>query len=97
VIINCHAGGNCQGGNPAGVYEFAYTHGIPDDTCQQYKAANPPNNDYDCKTNGMNVCKTCSPTPPPAGNDGQVNCTNIIDNKDFNEPSLYFVSEFGLI
>lgn len=41
VIINCHAGGSCYGGNPAGVYKFAHDHGIPDDTCQQYKAQNP--------------------------------------------------------
>lgn len=41
VIINCHAGGSCYGGNPGGVYKFGHEHGIPDDTCQQYKAKNP--------------------------------------------------------
>ena len=41
VIINCHAGGSCNGGNPAGVYQYAYQYGIPDDTCQQYTAVNP--------------------------------------------------------
>jgi cathepsin X len=24
VIVNCHAGGTCEGGDPSGVYEFAY-------------------------------------------------------------------------
>lgn len=25
VLINCRAGGTCNGGNPGGVYEYAYT------------------------------------------------------------------------
>ena len=40
VIINCKAGGSCSGGNPGGVYEFAYEQGIPDSSCQQYVAQN---------------------------------------------------------
>lgn len=48
VIINCHAGGSCGGGNPAGVYNYAALYGIPDDTCQQYVARDP-------------VSATCSP------------------------------------
>ncbi len=34
AIINVEAGGNCNGGDPAKVYEYAYTHGIPDSTCE---------------------------------------------------------------
>jgi cathepsin X len=30
VIINCQAGGSCNGGNPGGVYSFAKTNGIPE-------------------------------------------------------------------
>lgn len=41
VIINCHAGGSCLGGNPGGVYNYAFEFGIPDDTCQQYTATDP--------------------------------------------------------
>ena len=40
VLINCHAGGTCEGGNPGMVYEYARRHGIPDQTCQAYQATN---------------------------------------------------------
>jgi cathepsin X len=30
VIINCQAGGSCNGGNPGGVYAFGKSHGIPE-------------------------------------------------------------------
>ena len=30
VIINCKAGGSCNGGNPGGVYTYAKAHGIPE-------------------------------------------------------------------
>jgi len=38
VIVNCGAGGNCEGGNPGGVWEYAYRNGIPDSSCEQYVA-----------------------------------------------------------
>mmetsp|Transcript_28571 Transcript_28571/g.27544 ORF Transcript_28571/g.27544 Transcript_28571/m.27544 type:complete len:447 (+) Transcript_28571:24-1364(+) len=33
VLINCRAGGSCNGGNPAGVYRYAYKTGIPHQSC----------------------------------------------------------------
>jgi cathepsin X len=30
VLINCRAGGSCNGGNPGLVYMFAKNHGIPE-------------------------------------------------------------------
>jgi cathepsin X len=33
-MINCDAGGSCNGGNPIGVYEFGHSKGIPEETCQ---------------------------------------------------------------
>ena len=38
VIVNCEAGGDCEGGNPGGVWEYAYRHGVPDSSCEQYVA-----------------------------------------------------------
>jgi len=40
ALINCKAGGSCQGGNPAEVYEFAHIHGIPDSSCFNYEGIN---------------------------------------------------------
>jgi len=34
VMINCKAGGTCDGGNPGGVYFYAYHWGIPDSSCE---------------------------------------------------------------
>lgn len=40
VIVNCKAGGDCNGGEPADVYEFAANEGIPHSSCEQYSAHN---------------------------------------------------------
>ena len=37
VLINCGGGGDCDGGNPGGVYEYIHRNGIPDETCQNYE------------------------------------------------------------
>ena len=58
VLINCRAGGSCEGGDPAQVYEYISTHGIPDETCQAYEAR-----DGKCKPFG--VCEDCAPGQPP--------------------------------
>jgi cathepsin X len=71
VIINCNAGGDCDGGNPIGVYEFAYTNGIPEDSCQNYLAANAA--DPVCSFEQQ--CKTCIPPAPSQNETGQVNCS----------------------
>eukprot|EP00474_Spongospora_subterranea_P002282 CRZ02740.1 hypothetical protein [Spongospora subterranea] len=56
VILNCgtHVAGSCDGGESGGVYEWVHDHGIPEDTCQQYKAE-----DDEC-TN-INKCRNCDP------------------------------------
>ena len=41
VIINCKAGGSCNGGNPKEVYVYAHKNGVPEETCQAYLAKNP--------------------------------------------------------
>ena len=58
VLINCRAGGSCEGGDPAQVYEYIAAHGIPDETCQAYEAR-----DGKCKP--MGICEDCAPGQPP--------------------------------
>ncbi len=41
TILNCQAGGSCNGGSAGRVYEFAHKVGIPEETCQNYLAKNP--------------------------------------------------------
>merc|ERR1712176_396702 len=80
TIVNCQAGGSCDGGNPAQVYEFARTNGIPHASCEQYTAFNLVDRmctDYD-------ICRDCA--PPSEGQAADANCEAV----DYTK---YYVSE----
>nr|CCA15230.1 cathepsinlike cysteine protease putative [Albugo laibachii Nc14] len=81
VLINCHGGGSCAGGNPGLVYEYAHRHGIPDQTCQAYQAQN-----LNC--NEFAICETCWSTNT-SFTPGR--CEAI---KKFKK---YYVSEYGKV
>lgn len=83
VMVNCRAGGSCNGGNPIGVYDYAYYNGIPDTSCEQYVAVN-----LDKDTCGpMDICKDCTPPIPSEGETLQENCRPV-------EYKKYFVSDY---
>jgi cathepsin X len=85
AAINCGMGGSCNGGSPLGVYEFAYTHGIPDDTCQSYIAQDPE--EAVCEASPR--CWMCVPAPAKIG--GHSKCLPVKD------PKLYYVSSYGKV
>lgn len=60
VIVNCKAGGSCNGGNPGEVYTYAHQNGIPEETCQAYVAKNP--DQFSCSN--IQKCQNCA---PPSG------------------------------
>jgi len=83
VIVNCQAGGSCDGGNPGLVYRYAHTTGIPHSSCEQYTAYNLQGR-Y-CEA--IDLCRDCTWPPPPVGDDGLDGCKAV----DFKS---YYVSEY---
>jgi len=81
VLINCHGGGTCEGGNPAGAYKFIERFGITDQTCQQYVA-----DDLTCDS--LAFCETCSPN---ATSFSPGSCVKV------ENPTKYYVSEYGSV
>lgn len=69
VIINCQAGGSCNGGLASNVYAYAKANGIPEESCQNYLAKNPQQ--FTCSD--MQKCLNCA--PPKGKKPGDVgNC-----------------------
>jgi len=84
VMINCRAGGTCNGGDPSGVYEYAAKNGIPDSSCTQYVAQNLDH--FQC--NPIDICKDCTWPPPAVNETGQDACW-AVDYKKYYVSSYY--------
>ena len=83
TIVNCQAGGSCDGGNPAQVYKYAHDTGIPHSSCEQYTAYNLV--DHMCED--IDICRDCTWPPPAEGETGLDGCTAV-------EHTKYYVSEY---
>ena len=82
TIVNCQAGGSCDGGNPTLVYKYAHNTGIPHSSCEQYTAFNL----VDRMCTDIDICRDCTWPPPAEGETGMENCTAV-------EYEKYYISE----
>ena len=82
VLINCQAGGSCNGGSMDGPFQFAHKKGLPDMGCQVYEAKNPDK--FSCSD--LQVCKNCRWNP-----DFSQNCWPI------SSYPKWFVSQYGSV
>ena len=83
MVVNCQAGGSCNGGDPAKVYEYAMEHGLVHSSCMNYVA----HNEYDSMCGAIDICRDCTGPAPAADEDGQENCYAV-------EDTHYYVSEY---
>lgn len=82
VLINCNAGGDCNGGSMDGPYSFAKKTGLPDMGCQVYQALNPPQE----SCSPIQKCKNCKWNP-----DFSQNCWPI------TQYPVWKVSQYGSV
>ena len=71
VIVNCQAGGSCDGGNPGGVYKHAHKSGLVHSSCEQYTAFNLQGREC----TDIDLCRDCTWPPNEVGDESLDNCT----------------------
>jgi len=70
VVVSCnYEMSSCSGGNPGAVYDYAFTDGLVDSSCEQYTATNLPAAKAECAA--IDICRDCTGPPPPPGDNGQ--------------------------
>jgi len=83
MVVNCQAGGSCNGGDPAQVFEYAMENGLVHSSCMNYIAQN----EYDNICQPIDICRDCTGPAPAVGETGIENCTAVDDTK-------YYASEY---
>jgi cathepsin X len=89
VIVNCEAGGDCEGGNPGGVWEFASDEGIPDSSCIQYVALDlGKQKEGHRKCEAIDKCRDCTWPPCDVGKTCLDKCW-AVDYKPYYTSNYY--------
>jgi len=83
VLLNCQAGGDCSGGDPAKAYNYVRQHGLTDETCQNYQAE-----EFSCKD--VYICQNCAP-------EGEHHLSWPGTCVAVTQPIVYFVSQYGSV
>lgn len=86
VLINCKFGGDCRGGNPAVAYARIHKYGIPDETCQAYRAENEDACDP------IHVCEECFAGETP--DTFWPGTCHLVEESKYRK---YYVSEYGKV
>ena len=76
VVVNCHMGGSCWGGNPVAVYQKLRRTPIPEDSCTPYVSRNIKTFEI-VKWEPIHVCKQCEGPAPNANETGDENCKAV--------------------
>ena len=83
MVVNCQAGGSCNGGDPAKVYEYAMSDGLVHSSCMNYIAQN----EVSGLCGAIDICRDCTGPAPAADESGIENCTAVEDTR-------YYVTEY---
>jgi cathepsin X len=76
VLVSCHMGGTCWGGNSIAVYQKLRYIGLPDESCSPYLGRNKEVYDLpECEP--VDICKSCSGPAPGEDEEGQDNCKAV--------------------
>ncbi|KAL4480109.1 hypothetical protein ABPG74_020625 [Tetrahymena malaccensis] len=87
AIINCQAGGSCNGGQPISVYSFAHKKGIPEESCQNYVSKNPSK--FSCSD--IQRCMDCTKPAPTNTTVNPGRCWAVEDYANWK------VAEYGTV
>jgi len=73
MILNCKiGGGDCEGGDPATIHEYAHENGIVDSTCMVSTGRDLMDGHTTCEA--IDICRDCSPPAPRANETLRENC-----------------------
>ena len=82
-LLNCDVGGNCTGGDPVKVYEYAKKKGLVDSSCMNYLGTELDK----LKCDQVDICRDCHAPIPTVNQTLLENCYPVTSTK-------YYVSDY---